>query len=139
MKKLGLRAIFRYFFRSSFPSNRQSASFHSSLIGAARPAVISNPTMTVWQTPFICPVSVLTICCNNGNNISCISTHASASTPLQRHRPAGACKQLGIFLFLRLGESPLFRDRESPEYRLEESRCRCRQRQCRFPIAHLPG
>ena len=65
MKKLGLRAIFRYFFRSSFPSNRQSASFHSSLIGAARPAVISNPTMTVWQTPFICPVSVLTICCNN--------------------------------------------------------------------------
>ena len=76
---------------------------------------------------------------DNGNNISCISTHASASTPLQRHRPAGACKQLGIFLFLRLGESPLFRDRESPEYRLEESRCRCRQRQCRFPIAHLPG
>ena len=76
---------------------------------------------------------------DNGNDISCISTHASASTPLQRHRPAGACKQLGIFLFLRLGESPLFRDRESPEYRLEESRCRCRQRQCRFPIAHLPG
>ena len=35
MKKLGLRAIFRYFFRSSFPSNRQSASFHSSLIGVS--------------------------------------------------------------------------------------------------------
>ena len=43
------------------------------------------------------------------------------------------------FFFLRLGESPLFRDRKSSEYRLEESRCRCRQRQCRFPIAHLPG
>ena len=58
-------AIFHGFLRSSFSSNRQRASFQSSLIGAAVPAVISNPTMTVRHMPFTWPVSVLMICCSS--------------------------------------------------------------------------
>lgn len=76
---------------------------------------------------------------DNGNDISCISTHASASTPLQRHRPAGACKQLGIFLFLRLGESRYFETVKAQNIDWKKADVVVANVNGQFPIAHLPG